>query len=334
MKNRNIKLKTYDDIFNVIESLPENDIKYIDTDMLTDFRDHPFKINENKDMEDLLESILANGVLVPILVRPLGDRYEIISGHRRRFCAAKAGLKQVPCVVKDMSYDEAVLVMVDSNIQRKNILPSEKAFSYKMKLNAIKRQGERTDLTSRQVDAKSEEETTSRQVDAKSEDETTSRQVDDMSENAVTSRQVGDKSAKLVGKDYSSSERTVQRYIRLTELTPFFISAVDTKKFSLGAAIDLSYLEKDEQNMIENVVKELNRYPSMEQTKLLRNLNPPFTEAEIMNILTGNNDSDKKVEENETITIELKKIRKYFPENYTAEDIEKTIMDLMKKINL
>jgi ParB-like chromosome segregation protein Spo0J len=393
MKNRDIKLKTYDDIFNVIESLPENDIKFIDINVLLDFRDHPFKVIENKDMDDLLESIKANGILVPVLVRPVGGKYEIISGHRRKFCAVKAGFKQVPCVIRDMSYDEAVLAMVDSNIQRKNILPSEKAFSYKMKLNAIKRQGERTDLTSRQVDDKLEGSLTSRQVDDKLEGDLTSRQVDDKSEGDLTSRQVDDKwegltsrqvddkseesltsrqvddksggdltsrqvddklegsltsrqlddkwegltsrqgddkSAKLVGNDDKKSERTVQRYIRLTELTPFFLDAVDAKKLSLGAAIDLSYLSKDEQNAVEVVVKELNRYPSLEQAKKLRDVEMDLTQSCIIDILTGALKTYKPEPKEEKITIELEKIRRYFPDGYTLEAIEETIIELIR----
>lgn len=310
--NHNIKLKTYDDIFNVIEKLPENDIKNIDINMLEDFRDHPFKITENKELDELCESIKENGVLVPVIVRPLEEKYEIISGHRRKYCAAKVGAKTIPCIIKEMGYDEAVFVMLDSNIQRKNILPSEKAFSYKIKLNAIRRQGERGDLTSRQLVGKLDGE-----------------------------------SADHIGKDFNDSGRNVQRYIRLTELMPFLLEAVDKKKLSFGAGIELSYISKEEQEILKAVIAEFNRYPSLAQAKDIRQMSGNLNEDNIKIALFGNTKTIGgeipgteqislysgnewgKSKNNETIN--LNKIRTFFPEHFSGNDIEMAIIEILKK---
>jgi ParB family chromosome partitioning protein len=242
---------------------------------------------ENKDMEELLQSVQQNGVLVPVLVRPVGDKYEIISGHRRRFCAEKSGLTQIPCVVRDMTYDDAVLIMVDSNIQRKNILPSEKALAYKMKLNAVKRQGERTDLTSRPV---------------------------------------GTKSAEELGKINNDSERNVYRYLRLAELPYSLLNAVDSKKLSLRAAVDLSYLTKEEQAIVENIGKMFNRFPTMDQAAVLKENTESLTEESIGAVILT---VDEKVLR-PAKWLDEKKVRKYFPQEYSLEEIGEEILKMLE----
>lgn len=327
MKNdRGIKLKSYDDIFNTKEAPRESDIKHIEIDMLDGFRGHPFKLIENKDMAELLESIKENGILVPLLVRPLGDgRYEIVAGHRRKYCAEKARLKTVPCVVKDISYDEAVLAMIDSNIQRKNILPSEKAFSYKMKLDAIKRQGERTDLTSCQPGNKLNDEVESENGD-------------------LTSCQSGTKSAAIVGQDNNDSTRSVYRYIRLTELTPFLLEAVDNKKMSVGAGVEISYLAKEEQEMIKDVIRDTGKFPNSSQATQIKGMAGQLNEDSVKAVMPERI-KEKKVPETErprgnstnnaakrVIAIDYDEVKAFFPLEFTERDIELEILRLVKGV--
>ena len=233
-RGANISLSSYDDIFETDESRADAQlerVQKIPISELVPFKDHPFKVVDDEAMLRTMESIAQYGVLTPLIARPLEDgTYEIISGHRRVHAAQAAGLTEVPVIVRDMDDDAATVLMVDSNLQRENILPSERAFAYKMKLEAMKRQGERTDL---------QEQATSTQVGRKLE------------------------TAEMVGKEVGDSRNQVRRYIRLTYLIPEFLDLVDEKKISFNPAVELSYLKPTEQEMFLSVMEWSQNAPSL-----------------------------------------------------------------------
>lgn len=210
-------------------------VEYIDIDKIKDFPNHPFKVVNDDKMQELASSIKEYGVILPIMVRPKEDgTYEIVSGHRRKMAAQIAGLKDIKCIVKDLTDDEATIIMVDSNIQREEILPSERAFAYKMKLEAMKHQGIRNDLTSRPV---------------------------------------GDKlSTEVLGEEVGESARQIQRYIRLTELIPEILQMVDDKKVAFRPAVELSYLSEENQYVLLNIMKFNECTPSLAQAIRLKKL--------------------------------------------------------------
>ena len=253
------------------------------------FEGHPYKVLDNEEMNNLIESIQQKGVISPIVVRPLEDttdKYEIISGHRRLRASVKAGLETVPAFIYAVSRDEAAIMLVDSNLHREHILPSEKAFAYKLKLEAIKRQGERTDLTSRQVVGKLE-------------------------------------SADIVSE--TESGRQVQRYIRLTNLIPELLDLVDEERIAFTPAVELSYLNEVEQADLVEEIRVCDATPNLSQAQRLRAISREegLTPEHIGEIL-----SEEKANQREKIKIPAERIRKYFPKSYTTEQIEEAIIKI------
>ncbi len=298
-RGANISLSSYDDIFETDESRADAQlerVQKIPISELVPFKDHPFKVVDDEAMLRTMESIAQYGVLTPLIARPLEDgTYEIISGHRRVHAAQAAGLTEVPVIVRDMDDDAATVLMVDSNLQRENILPSERAFAYKMKLEAMKRQGERTDL---------QEQATSTQVGRKLE------------------------TAEMVGKEVGDSRNQVRRYIRLTYLIPEFLDLVDEKKISFNPAVELSYLKPTEQEMFLSVMEWSQNAPSLSQAQRLKKLSQegkltPDAMREIMN--------EVKKGDLERVTFRNETLRKYFPRSYTAQQMQDQIIKLLEQ---
>ena len=298
-KGANISLSSYDDIFETDESRADSQlekVQKIPISELVPFMNHPFKVVDDEAMLRTTESIAQFGVLTPLIARPLEDGgYEIISGHRRAHAAEAAGLTNVPVIVRDMDDDAATVLMVDSNLQRENILPSERAFAYKMKLEAMKRQGERTDL---------QEQATSTQVGRKLE------------------------TAEMVGKEVGDSRNQVRRYIRLTYLIPEFLDLVDEKKISFNPAVELSYLKPTEQEMFLSVMEWSQNAPSLSQAQRLKKLSQegkltPDAMREIMN--------EVKKGDLERVTFRNETLRKYFPRSYTAQQMQDQIIKLLEQ---
>ena len=292
-RSGSISLTSYDDIFETDESRAEKQlerVQNISISELVPFKDHPFKVVDDEAMLRTTESIAQYGVLTPLIARPLEDGgYEIISGHRRAHAAELAGLTDVPVLVRQMDDDAATVLMVDSNLQRENILPSERAFAYKMKLEAMKHQGARSDLTSCQVGTKS-------------------------------------RSDQLVPESTSDSARTVQRYIRLTNLIPELLEMVDQKQISFNPAVELSYLAPEEQETFLAAMDEVQAAPSLSQAQRLKKLaqEGDFTldsAREIMN--------EVKKGDLERVTFRNEQLRKYFPKSYTTQQMQDTILKLL-----
>ncbi len=284
---------------------------------IREFKNHPFRVCAGVQFDELIESIKTNGVLNPAIVRKVehdenGYEYEMISGHRRKKASEIAGLETIPCIIRDLDDDQSTIIMVDSNMQRENILPSEKAFAYKMKLEAIKRQGQRTDLTSRQFGEKSEGDLTSRQFGEKSESDLTSRQPVERLE-----------SADIIGRDTGESGRQVQRYIRLTYLIPSILKMVDEKQIAFNPAVELSYIDEKEQQMLDLVLKE-NKY-KVDQNKatMLRENSGRLNIELVTNIILG--DKESKTNKPKPIKIKPAVISKYFRSNETKEEIENIV---------
>lgn len=271
-------------------------IVHVSLSKLHDFPNHPFKVRDDEAMQETAESIRQYGVLVPAIVRPREDGgYEIIAGHRRRHGSELAGLSAMPCIVRQMDDDTATILMVDSNIQRENILPSERAQAYKMKLEALKHQGKRVDL-----------------------------------EDKSTSRQVGEKSWAVakVGADANESERQVHRYIRLTELLPEVQKKVDSKEIAFSPAVELSYLTCDEQKQFLDAMDYSQNTPSLSQAQRLKKLSREgkCTKEAMRSIM-----SEEKKEDQERITLSSDTLRKYFPRSYTPLQMQQTIIKLLEQ---
>lgn len=293
MKNRSggkIKLTSIDELLGVVN---EESAMEIEIDKIKSFAGHPFKVIDDEKMQDLIESISESGVLTPVLIRPdQNDGYEMISGHRRMHAAQKAGLITIPAIVREMTDDEAVIAMVDANIQREELLPSEKAFAYKMKLEAMKRQGSRTDLTLSQNETK-------------------------LRSDEILSKQVGE------------SRAQVQRYIRLTELIPDLLELVDKKRLNFTIAVDISYIPQDVQKWIYEYICD-NGFIKPNQIAALRNYlgQGPVTQSLMISILNSHIPVKAPARK---VTLNEKKLTKYFPKNYTSEDMEKVIESLLEK---
>ncbi len=298
-RGANISLSSYDDIFETDESRADAQlerVQKIPISELVPFKDHPFKVVEDEAMLRTTESIAQYGVLTPLIARPLEDgTYEIISGHRRVHAAQAAGLTEVPVIVRDMDDDAATVLMVDSNLQREHILPSERAFAYKMKLEAIKHQGERSDL-----------------------------------QEADTSTQVVSRlrSNEKLGAEHNHSRETVRRYIRLTHLIPELLDLVDQKKISFNPAVELSYLKSTEQEMFLSVMDWSQNAPSLSQAQRLKKLSQegkltPDAMREIMN--------EVKKGDLERVTFRNETLRKYFPRSYTAQQMQDQIIKLLEQ---
>lgn len=265
-------------------------ISQLPQDKLSPFEKHPYQVREDAAMDELTESIRVHGVLSPLLARPKGECYELVSGHRRRLAAQKLGLPTVPVLVREMTDDEAVILMVDSNLQRENLLPSEKAFAYKMKLEAMNRQGRRTDLTSTTVVPKF-------------------------------------RSNEVIGKESSESRETVRRYIRLTNLVPPLLQMVDDGRIAFSPAVELSYLTRDEQAELWDLIGREDATPSLSQALRMKQLSreAKLTPEVLYAILT-----EEKPNQKEQIRIKTESLRKYFPRNYSAQQMEREIIKLLE----
>lgn len=294
MKNRSgekIKLTSIDELLGVVN---EESAMEIEIDKIKSFAGHPFKVIDDEKMQNLIESISESGVLTPVLIRPdQNDGYEMISGHRRMHAAQKAGLITIPAIVREMTDDEAVIAMVDANIQREELLPSEKAFAYKMKMEAMRHQGERTDLT--------------------------------LGQNVPKFKRTTEAIAQGTGESY----KQVQRYIRLTELIPDLLELVDKKRLNFTIAVDISYIPPDVQKWIYEYICD-NGFIKPNQIAALRNYlgQAPVTQSLMISILNSHIPVKAPARK---VTLNEKKLTKYFPKNYTSEDVEKVIESLLEK---
>ena len=290
---KNIVLKSVDDIFQTEENRADAQherVQEIPLDQLKPFRNHPFKVRDDQRMLDTADSIREYGVLVPAIARPdPNGGYELISGHRRKRGCEMAGLQTMPVIIRDLDDDAAVLVMVDSNIQREELLPSERAFAYKMKLEALKHQGARSDLTSRQVVGKLE-------------------------------------MADVVGQNAGESGRQVQRYIRLTELISELLDMVDERKLAFNPAVEVSYLKRDEQRMLLEAMDAEQTTPSLSQAQRIKKFSQEgrLTEEAMSAIM-----SEEKKSEMDKVTLRSDTLYKYFPKSYTPKQMEQTIIRLL-----
>ena len=290
----NLALKGLDDLFSTEEKRQEEQreqVQQIPIDALHPFTNHPFKVLDDEAMTRTVESIAQYGVLAPLIARPRpdGDGYEIISGHRRQYAAKLAGLDTLPVIVRQMSDDAAVILMVDSNLQREHILPSERALAYKMKLKAIKNQGARSDLTSPQVAAKF-------------------------------------RSDDAVAKDQGISGDTVRRYICLTNLIPELLDMVDEKKISFNPAVELSYLDESQQRDFLEAMEDTQNAPSLSQAQQLKKMaqQGEFSYEKAFDVM-----GQEKKSEKDTVTIKNETLRKYFPRSYTPKQMEEKIIQLL-----
>ena len=291
----NASLSSYDDIFSTEESRQEEQreqVRQIPIGELFPFKNHPFKVLDDDSMSDTVESVKQYGVLSPLIARPRPKGgYEIISGHRRQHAAQLAGLETLPVIVRQMDDDAAIILMVDSNLQREHILPSERAFAYKMKLDAMKNQGTRSDLTSTQVVSKL-------------------------------------RSNEKLGAENNQSRETVRRFIRLTNLIPELLDMVDNKTVSFNPAVELSYLSPEQQQEVIRAMDDTQNFPSVSQAKRIKKLaqDGTFTTETVVAIM-----GEEKKSELDTVTIKNDTLRKYFPRNYTPKQMEDTIIKLLEQ---
>ena len=293
MKNRSgekIKLASIDELLGVVN---EESAMEIEISKIHPFKNHPFKVLDDEKMQDLVESVKINGVLTPVLLRmDENEEYEMVSGHRRMHAAQLAGLTTIPAIVRELSDDDAIVAMVDANIQREELLPSEKAFAYKMKLDAMKRQGIRTDLTLSQNETK-------------------------LRSDEVLSKQVGE------------SRAQVQRFVRLTELIPELLDLVDNKKLQFTVAVNISYIDKEVQEWIYEYISDTGFIKPKQIASLRNQLNDgPINQIQMLSIF-NNCVIAKKV--SRSLTFSEKKLTKYFPDDYTAKDMEQVIESLLEK---
>ena len=290
----NVSLKGADDIFSTEESRQEQQreqVQQIPIGELFPFKNHPFKVLDDESMQRTVESVEQYGVLSPLIARPRPEGgYEIISGHRRQHAAQLAGLDALPVIVRQMDDDAAVLLMVDSNLQRENILPSERAFAYKMKLDAIKNQGARSDLTSGQIVQKSK------------------------------------LSIERVAEDAGEGYKTVQRFIRLTNLIPELLDMVDEKKIAFNPAVELSYLDESQQRDFLEAMQDTQNAPSLSQAQRLKKLaQEGHFSYDVAFAVMG----EEKKDELDKVVIKNDTLRKYFPRSYTPKQMEDTIIKLL-----
>ena len=292
----NVSLKGADDIFSTEESRQEQQreqVQQIPIGELFPFKNHPFKVLDDESMQRTVESVEQYGVLSPLIARPRPEGgYEIISGHRRQHAAQLAGLETLPVIVRNMDDDAAVLLMVDSNLQRENILPSERAFAYKMKLEALKNQGARSDLTCGQIGHKSN----------------------------------GAKARDIVADESGDNARNVQRFIRLTNLVPELLDMVDEKKIAFNPAVELSYLDESQQRDFLEAMNDTQNAPSLSQAQQLKKMaqQGEFSYEKAFDVM-----GQEKKSEKDTVTIKNETLRKYFPRNYTPKQMEEKIIQLL-----
>ena len=291
---KNTVLKSVDDIFQTEENRADAQrerVQEIPLDQLKPFKNHPFKVRDDQRMLDTVDSIREYGVLVPAIARPDPEGgYELISGHRRKRGCEMAGLQTMPVIIRNLDDDAAVLVMVDSNIQREELLPSERAFAYKMKLEALKHQGARTDRTSGQVVQKSK------------------------------------LSVEIVAEQAGENYKQVQRYIRLTELISELLDMVDERKLAFNPAVEVSYLKRDEQRMLLEAMDAEQTTPSLSQAQRLKKFSQEgrLTEEAMSAIM-----SEEKKSDMDKVTLRSDTLRRYFPKSYTPKQMEQTIIKLL-----
>ena len=292
----NVSLKGADDIFSTEESRQEQQreqVQQIPIGELFPFKNHPFKVLDDESMQRTVESVEQYGVLSPLIARPRPEGgYEIISGHRRQHAAQLAGLETLPVIVRNMDDDAAVLLMVDSNLQRENILPSERAFAYKMKLEALKNQGARSDLTCGQIGHKSN----------------------------------GAKARDIVADESGDNARNVQRFIRLTNLVPELLDMVDEKKIAFNPAVELSYLDESQQRDFLEAMEDTQNAPSLSQALQLKKIaqQGEFSYEKAFDVM-----GQEKKSEKDTVTIKNETLRKYFPRSCTPKQMEEKIIQLL-----
>ena len=291
-----MSLKGADDIFSTEESRQEQQreqVQQIPIGELFPFKNHPFKVLDDESMQRTVESVEQYGVLSPLIARPRPEGgYEIISGHRRQHAAQLAGLETLPVIVRNMDDDAAVLLMVDSNLQRENILPSERAFAYKMKLEALKNQGARSDLTCGQIGHKSN----------------------------------GAKARDIVADESGDNARNVQRFIRLTNLVPELLDMVDEKKIAFNPAVELSYLDESQQRDFLEAIEDTQNAPSLSQAQRLKKLaQEGHFSYDVAFAVMG----EEKKDELDKVVIKNDTLRKYFPRSYTPKQMEDTIIKLL-----
>ena len=294
---KNIKLASVDDLFSTEESRADETREKIIEIPLTElhpFKDHPFKVIDNEAMFDTAESVKQYGVLVPAIARPRDEGgYELVAGHRRKRACELAELETMPVIVRNLDDDAAIIIMVDSNLQRENILPSERAFAFKLKLEAIKRQGARSDLTCTQVGHKLD----------------------------------GKKSVEIVAEQAGSSRNQVQRFIRLTHLIPEILSMVDEKKIAFNPAVELSFLKDEEQIDLLEAMDMEQATPSLSQAQRLKKFsNEGKLSLEVMSAIM----SEEKKGDLDKVTLTGDKLKKYFPKSYTPRQMEETIIKLLE----
>lgn len=295
-KELDIPLPSLDELFSTQEQREDNSrekIIDIEIDKISDFPNHPFHVNVDNEMEHLVESIKQNGVLVPALVRPDKNKegfYEMIAGHRRRLASSLAEMSTLPCIIRNLTDDEAVIIMVDSNLQRENLLPSEKGFAYKMKLEAMKRQGKRTDLTSTQLGRKLE-------------------------------------SAEILGIQNGESKNQIRRYIRLTYLIPELLQLVDDGKMKMTPAVEVSYIPENLQKMLFDAIQSEDCTPSHDQTRRMRSMlaEDKLTGEVILAIMR-----EQKPNQKEKITLQSERVKKYLPKDLPMQKREEYIVDALK----
>lgn len=293
--NANLALKGLDEMFSTEESRQEQkreQVQQIPIEELFPFKEHPFKVLDDEAMQRTVESVAQYGVLAPLIARPRPEGgYEIISGHRRQHAAELAGLDTLPVIVREMTDDAAVILMVDSNLQRENILPSERAFAYKMKLEALKNQGARSDLTSAQIGRKLE-------------------------------------AADIVGQEAGESRNQVRRFIRLTNLIPELLDLVDEKKISFNPAVELSYLDEAQQWDFLQAMDETQNAPSLSQAQRMKKLaqEGKFTYEAAFAIM-----GEAKKDELDKVVIKNDTLKKYFPRSYTPRQMEDVIIKLLEQ---
>lgn len=289
-----LNFKSVEELLGVVNEEAAMDIEIC---KISGFKGHPFKVIDDDKMQELVESIKVNGVLSPVLIRPTGmDTYEMISGHRRLHAAELAGLTAIPSIIREMTDDEAVIAMVDANIQREELLPSEKAFAFKMKMDAMKRQGARTDLDT---------------------------------ESASTQNGWRSETAVIIGEQVGESKNQVRRYVRLTELIPELLEYVDLKRITFTSAVEISYLDQEIQKWLFEYIRD-NGLVKPKQIALLREACKTgiMTEGKLIAILNDSQPGRTPITKN---LISEKKLRKYFPSDYTEEDMRSVIVQLLEQ---
>lgn len=301
---KNVKLTSVDDLFSTEESRQEDALEKVRSIALSElypFPDHPFAVRDDDSMKETVESVKEYGVLVPAIARPReGGGYELVSGHRRKHACELAGLETMPVIIRDMDRDTAIIIMVDSNLQREQILPSEKAKAYKMKMEAIKRKAGRPQKGESSI-----------------------------AENGgqVGHHFLGVKSRDIVAENSEDSARTIQRFIRLTELSPPLQKMVDDKKIAMTPAVEISYLKPEEQALLVETIDSEQATPSLSQAQRMKKLSQSgeLNEDTMLTIM-----SEEKKPPREDITLSGEKLRKYFPRSYTPRQMEETIFKLLE----